>query len=104
MADKAWKAFERAVAAFFGCSRTGPMQEKDANDIDHPHLHCQCKHGKRFAILTIWDAAKKIADRDGKIPIVAIKQKGRHGFWLMVHSSDLNAVSNMREQAKKGAM
>ena len=101
MTDKIWKKFERTVARWFGCERTGPMQAKDANDINHPHIHCQCKHSKRHAILTVWDAAKKVADRSGKIPIVAIKQKGRHDFWLLIKSSDLEAVTNQRIIARE---
>ena len=98
--DKAWKKFERTVARYFGCERTGPMQAKDANDINHDCLHVQCKHAKRHAILSVWDAAKRVARKDNKIPVVAIKQKGRHGFWLMCHSSDLTAVANQRIKAK----
>lgn len=91
-----WKQFERDVAAFFGCFRTGPDQEKDASDIDHDHLHVQCKYSMRHAIVSVWDAAKKVADRSGRIPVVAIKQKYRQGFWIMIHSSDLTAVANQR--------
>jgi len=94
MPDKTWKKFERTVARFFGCERTGPMQDKDANDINHHCLHVQCKHNKRIALLTIWDAAKRASN--GKIPVVAVKQKGRHGFWLFLHSSDLGAVHTQR--------
>jgi hypothetical protein len=101
MSNPAWKKFERTVARWFGCERTGPMQGKDANDIDHELLHVQCKHAKRHAIITVWDAARVVADRTNKIPIVAIKQKGRHGFWLMMRSSDLTAVANQRVAAKK---
>ena len=101
MSNSAWKSFERTVARWFGCERTGPMQGKDANDIDHDFLHVQCKYAKRHAILTIWYAAKAVADRTGKIPCVALKQRGRHGFWLMMHSSDLRAVANQRKIAKK---
>lgn len=95
--DPAWKKLERAVARFFGTERTGPMQSKNASDINHDLIHCQCKHAKRHAILTVWNAAKKEADKTGKIPCVAIKQKGRHGFWLMMHSSDLTAIANQRQ-------
>ena len=101
MANKTWKEFERPVANYFGCKRTGPMQEKDANDINHPQLHVQCKHAKKHAILTVWDAAKKKTDKSGKIPVVAIKQKGRHGFWLLIRSSDLGAVANQRIEGKQ---
>ena len=100
MADKTWKKFERTVANFFGCSRTGPMQARDANDIDHDVIHCQCKHSKRHAIITVWDAAKAVAKRDDKIPVVAIKQKGRHGWWILCKSDDLQAVANQRFCAK----
>lgn len=99
MPDKTWKAFERAVATYFGCRRTGPMQEKDANDINHEHLHVQCKHSKRHAIVNVWDQAKSVCG--SKIPVVAIKNKGRKGFWLLIHSDHLGAVSNQRDVAKK---
>jgi hypothetical protein len=101
MPEPAWKKFERTVARFFGCERTGPMQEKDANDINHDCLHVQCKHSKKIAIVNVWDAAKAVADKEGKIPCVAIKQKGRHGWWIMVRAEDLTAIANQREQAKK---
>ena len=96
-----WKAFERVVSSFFGCTRTGPMQAKDASDIDHPIVHCQCKHSQRHTILTVWDAAKVVADKSGKIPVVAIKQKGRHGFWLMCHSDDFIEVAKQRAMVIK---
>ena len=102
MADKTWKAFERRVAEFFGCNRTGPMQAKDENDLNHPQLHCQCKHSKKHAVINVWDAAKKQTDKTGKIPTVALGVKGRPGFWLLVHSSDLTAVANQRNNVKTG--
>ena len=76
------------------------MQEKDANDLDHPQLHCQCKHSKRHAVIGVWDAAKKQTEKSGKIPVVALGVKGRPGFWLLVHSSDLGAISKQRDDAK----
>ena len=99
MPDKTWKRFERSVAKYFGCNRTGPMQLKDASDIEHHCLHVQCKHSKRIAMVTLWDAAKKVAKN--KIPVIAVKQKGRHGFWLFLHSSDLGAIHTQRWSAKR---
>ena len=99
MTDKAWKKFERSVARFFGSTRTGPMQSKDASDVNHHCLHIQCKHLKRIAMVGLWDAAKRVAGN--KIPIIAVKQKARHGFWLFVHSSDLQAVATQRWLAKR---
>ena len=96
MADKVWKAFERQVASYFGTTRTGPMQPKGANDIKHDRIHVQCKYRKVYAILNMWREARKYAK--GLIPVLAIKDKGGHGFWLVVHSSDLIAVANQRKK------
>ena len=95
---RTWQKFETIVPRFFGVERTGPMQSKNANDIDHPHLHVQCKYATRHAIVTVWDDAQCASA--GKIPVVAVKQKGRHGFWLLIHSADLAAVAHQRELAK----
>lgn len=100
--DKVWKAFERKVAVWFGCRRTGPMQGPDENDINHPHLHVQCKYSKRHAIVGIWDAARRQTEKSGKIPVVALGVKGRPGFWLLIKDSDLGAVSNQRDIVKTG--
>ena len=97
MPDKVWKAFERKCAEYFGGSRTGPMQAKGASDVNHHCLHIQCKHSKRIALVKVWDEAKEKSN--GKIPIVAVKEKGRPGFWLLVHSSDLVAVAEQRKKA-----
>jgi len=97
MPDKTWKAFERRIARFFGTNRKGPMQEKDANDINHPYLHVQCKHSVRHAVINIWDKAKAKTKSTGKMPVVALGVKGRKGFWLLIHSSDLKAVAEQRK-------
>ena len=100
MGDTNWKRFERTVAKFFGVTRKGPMQERDANDIRHPHMHVQCKHSKRHAVINIWDKAKAKTVNNGKIPVVALGVKGRPGFWLLCHSSDLTAIANQRKETK----
>ena len=98
MVDKVWKAFERQVARFFGVRRTGPMQPKGANDIQHDLLHVQCRYRKSWAIINQWKETKKYSK--DKIPVMAIRDKGSKGFWLLVHSSDLVAVANQRMKAK----
>ena len=104
MADKTWKKRERQVASFFGCIRTplsGCNSAHTSADTLHERLYIEHKHRKRHALLTLYDKVKKLAQRENKIPVVTISEKGRHGFWIMVHSSDLTAVSNQREVAKK---
>lgn len=102
--DKAWKAFERAVNKYFGGLSRAKAHfgyVKNNSDIIHDTLHVQCKHGVRHAVVNIWDAAKEVADKDNKIPVVALKVKGRHGFFLLVHSKDLISVANQRAKVEK---
>lgn len=89
MHRRTWQKFEQRVAAFFGCGRKGPMQDTDSTDIEHEFIHCQCKHSKRHAVISVWDRAKKIADKDGKTPCVALGVQGRRGFWILCHKDDL---------------
>lgn len=100
MPDKTWKANERKVARYWGCRRKGPMQEKDANDIDHPHIHCQVKYSKHTpSNVKICDRAKAKTKKNGKIPCVAYCVKDRPGFFITCHNSDLQALAHQRKLA-----
>ena len=39
-----------------------------------------------------WDDTAKLAKEEGKTPVIALCEKNRPGFWVMVHSSDLNKL------------
>ena len=47
---------------------------------------------KKHSVISLWDEAKKLALKEGKIPVVALCEKERPGFWVMVHSSDLEKL------------
>lgn len=99
MADKAWKAFERRVAAFFGCLRnplSGSNSRHSESDTLHETLYIECKQKARIANITLWDDTKIGATKEGKIPVVALSVKGRRGFWILCHSEDLTAIANQR--------
>ena len=100
MPDKSWKAFERRVARFFGCQDRNPLSgtnsKHTASDTLHEELFIECKQRERYAAVRLWEESKKLALREGKIPVVAVSEKGRPGFWLLVHSSDLTAIANQR--------
>lgn len=94
MPDKAWKAFERRVAAYFGGQRnslSGRNSKAGAGDVLHPILIIECKQRVRHTAVALWDATR---DLDcARIPVVALSEKGRPGFWLLIHSDDLLAVA-----------
>ena len=92
VADKAWKAFERRVATFFGGIRCPVLGTDTKADVDHETLFIECKQRQKHSVVTLWDTVKKRAGREGKTPVVCLSEKGRKGFWIMVHSDDLTKL------------
>ena len=93
--DKAWKAFERRVAAFFKTERnalSGGNSKRTRSDTLHPDLLIECKQRKRFAAVRLWDDTKRLADKENKTPVVCLSEKGRPGFWLLIHSDDFTKL------------
>ena len=106
MSDKAWKQFERRVARFFGSERnplSGQNSKHTGSDTLHDTLFIECKQRQRIALVGLWDEARDQARREDKLPVVAVSVKHRPGFWLLVHSDDLLAVANQRENERKKA-
>jgi len=105
MADKVWKARERQVARYFGANGRTPLSGGNSGgtraDIRHDFIFVEHKHRVRHAAISLWDKVKKLARKEGKIPVVTLSVKGRPGFWVMVHSDDLTAVANQRERARQ---
>ena len=102
--DKTWKARERQVAKYFGCERnplSGGNSKHTRSDTLHVTLFIEHKHRKSHALLRTYDEAKEQAKAEDKIPVVTISEKGRKGFWVLCHSSDLTAVANQRIQVKR---
>lgn len=98
MADKTWKQFERRVATFFRTERnalSGGNSKLTRSDSLHPKLFIEAKQRKRFAAVRLWDVTKQLADRERKTPIVCLSEKGRPGFWIMVHSYDLPELAKV---------
>ena len=92
MGDKAWKQRERNVAKFFGGVRT-PLSGGNGiitrADVIHESLFIESKLRAKHTAITLWDETKEIADTENKTPVIALCEKNRKGFWIMVHSDDL---------------
>ena len=97
MADKSWKAFERAVAKYFGCLRnslSGSNSKATRSDTLHPQLFVECKHAKRIAVWSLFQKTKELAMKEDKIPVLALKQKHGEGFLVVCDSRDLQEVAH----------
>jgi len=99
MPDKAWKKRERDVANYFKGKRTplsGGNGKVTRADVIHDELFVECKLKKKHSVVTLWDETNKLATKEGKTPVVALCEKQRPGFWVMVHSSDLIKLKNIK--------
>jgi hypothetical protein len=66
------------------------------SDSLHPRLFIETKYKARWSVLTIWRKAREIAIKENKTPLMCLKEKGKEGFWLLVHSDDLITVARER--------
>jgi hypothetical protein len=97
--SKTWKSFERCVAAWFNAARaslSGSNGKVTRSDTLHPKLFIECKYGKRIAPWKLWLETAEKARVEGKIPVLALKQTGEHGFLLVVHCDDWEVVYGSR--------
>tara|TARA_B100000029_G_scaffold113593_2_gene105910 strand:- start:6339 stop:6557 length:219 start_codon:yes stop_codon:yes gene_type:complete len=53
---------------------------------------------KKHGVITLYDETKKLADTENKIPVIALCQKHRKGFWIIVHEDDLDKVNDIRKK------
>ena len=53
---------------------------------------------KKHSVISLWDKTSKLAQDEGKIPIVALCQKHRKGFWIVVKDDDLGKIQKIMEE------
>lgn len=102
MSDKTWKQAERDVSAYFGGERTplsGGNSKQTRADVIHDELFVEVKYRKKHAVIGLWDATHALAKKEQKIPVVCLRERGRPGFWIVVHSDDLCEVGLARQAA-----
>ena len=95
MPDKAWKAFERTVAKYFGTLRnslSGGNSKLTRSDTTHPDYFIECKYRAKCAVQSLYDEVYEKAEDEEKIPIICLKEKGREGFFIILHSKDFPFV------------
>lgn len=92
MPNKPWKDTERRLAALFGTERRacsgGNSKSGGRDDVKHPELFIECKHGKQIAPWSLYLETRKLASKEDKIPLLGLHQSGYPGFLLVIHSSN----------------
>jgi len=77
MPDASWKRWEREASAALGGTRSGPMGTDLPDCANVPLVAPEFKYYKRLIFLEEdWKQASENAAKIGKIPILAIKERG----------------------------
>ncbi len=87
-----WKRREREIAHYFGGERTplsGGNSKHTRGDVIHDKLYIEVKYRAKHSTITLWDDTQGKAKQEEKTPVVCLCEKGREGFWIVVHSDDL---------------
>lgn len=98
-----WKSFERTVATYFGTRRV-PLSGSNSghgtnSDSLHPKLYIECKLRNKIALWQLFTDTEKKAKVEGKVPVVAIKQKGEKGYLLVMRPEDLEKINEIRSES-----
>lgn len=98
-----WKSFERVVAEYFGTRRV-PLSGSNSghgtnSDSLHPKLYIECKVRSKISLWQLFVDTEKKAKVEGKVPVVAIKQKGEKGYLLVMRPDDLKKINEIRSDS-----
>jgi hypothetical protein len=88
-----WKQIERRVAKFFSTVRTplsGGNSKITRSDTLHPDLFIEVKARVTHTAVTLWRDTALKAEREKKIPVVVLVEKGKKGFWILLHSKHID--------------
>lgn len=99
----AWKSFERVVATYFGTRRV-PLSGSNSghgtnSDSLHPKLYIECKVRGKIALWQLFVDTETKAKTEGKVPLVAIKQKGEKGYLIVMRPEDLQKIAKIQTES-----
>jgi hypothetical protein len=71
---------------------SGSASRHTGADTLHPKIYSEAKYRKRWAIWTLYEAVKVQADKEGKVPCLYLKGRGKRGYLCFFHSKDLKML------------
>ncbi len=69
-------------------------------DLLHPTLYGEFKHTARAAILTLLRATRKLAEREHKIPLIVMHEKGTKNYAAVLPFDDFLTIWNVLREAE----
>jgi len=91
MPDASWKRDERQVASALGGERnplSGSASRHTAGDVIHPTFYVECKRRKRWSVWALYEDVKRRAEREGKVPLLTLKQYRKQGHLVVLSLAD----------------
>jgi hypothetical protein len=94
MTDKRgnWKGLERKTAKKLDGERVICSGVRGEGDVITKKFYVECKMRKKFACWEWFRKAKEQAKKEGKIPLLVIKMRGKKGELAIVDFSDFCAL------------
>ena len=77
-----WKGFERVVAKAFGTTRAPVCNNVTHSDTFSEKFYVEVKTRKKLGLWALYEDTKKKAEAEHKIPVIALKEKGKTGFLI----------------------
>ena len=99
-----WKQRERNIAKFFGTERTplsGGNGKVTRSDTLSDSLFVEAKLRQVHSAVTLWRSTAELAKVEGKTAVVCLAEKGKQGFWVLVHSDDLLEVAAVAREVER---
>lgn len=102
---RTWQKAESSVGMIFGARRrvlsgSANRSDLDEDDVVHPRLFIEVKLRATHAVWGLFRSVKAKAAKcrrefqgGHKVPVVALREKGRHGALLVVHEDDFEEVA-----------
>lgn len=93
---KTWKRVEQRIASLFGTRRTplsGGNSGHTRSDTLHKDIFIEAKYRQKHTAVTLWRQTAELAKKEGKTPVVALAEKNKPGFWILVHADDIQKVA-----------
>ena len=67
----------------------------------HPDIYIECKLRESFSIWRLFDDTSKKAKKEGKIPLVAIKEKNKQGCLFIISPDKLKELAELYSSDKE---
>jgi len=99
-----WKNLERKIARTRGTERTpfsGGSSQQTRSDTLDGEFFIECKLRKNPSVWNLYEETEALAKKEGKIPVVVIKKKSKHGELFIISDKYLKEFISKWEGNKQ---